>query len=438
MSVVLTKKPKLIDFSGNTSMLEIQCSDYSSYVSNYGVLLKLFCEDAENTAYEVIYDQMIPLLNRSTGKISLQINDKLHDYISYDIGRLNPDIPVLNFLECKKSCRRYYFEFHEVINGIPQAKNTTEIFTALHGELSKRAQVTSSLLSILQPGQNRETDRFLKQGPRMTYTRKEQLQFLYFFNTRTTVSSAELKVKYIFTDNSEASFVIKTFNLQEKRKYAFNVTFDSFYSPTNYPGKVVSHYEVWIGKGSSRYSETRTYYVNNKLKKYIRYFLSWSSFGSMDTRVCYGEGSTEVQITQRLSDRIGLEFDIQKASSFAFDLSSQSRFSVSTGFMSKAELVLWRDFYLSAFKYRLVSGLLIPIALLTENIKEIEDGSLLHSNSFEYRYLNEEYAYTEGDIEDSGRFYKDILFYNQTPPEGAITTEDGRTVFSEAHYFIKN
>src|SRR5690606_13899249 len=143
---------------------------------------------------------MIPLLNRSTGKISLQINDKLHDYISYDIGRLNPEIPVLGFSECKKSCRMYFFEFHEVIAGIAQAKQTSEVFTALHGALSKRAQLTSPLSSILQPGQNRDADRFLKQGPRMIYTRKEQLQFLYFFNTRAAVTSAELKVKYFFTD----------------------------------------------------------------------------------------------------------------------------------------------------------------------------------------------------------------------------------------------
>lgn len=436
MSVALTQKPKPFDFSGNTSVIEFQCSDYQAHESNYGLLLKIFCEDADNASYEIIYNQMIPLLNRSTGKISLQINDKLHDYISYDIGRLNPDIPVLNFLECKKSCRRYYLEFYEVIDGIPQAKQTTEIFTALHGALSKRAQITSSLLSILQPG-SREIDRFLKQGPRMIYTHKEQIQFLYFFNTRSTILNAELKVRYFFTDKTEVSIVMTTFNLEEKRKYAFNVTFDSFYSSTSYPGREVSHYEVWLGKGDSRYSEIRTYYVNNKLKKHIRYFLNWSSFGSMDTRVCYGEGTTEIQITQRTSDRIGLEFDIQKASSFVFDLNSQSRFSVTTGFMSKAELVLWRDFYLSAFKYRLVSGLLIPVALLTENIKEIEDGSLLHSNSFEYRYLNEEYVFTEGDIEDAGGFYKDILFYNQTTPEGALVTEDGKIIFSEAHYFIK-
>lgn len=437
MSIVLTKKPKPFDFSGNISIAEFQCSDYLAHESNYGLLLKIFCEDADHAFSEVIYDQMIPLLNRSTGKISLQVNDKLHDFISYDIGRLNPDIPALNFLECKKSCRKYYFEFHEVIDGIAQALQTTEIFTTLHGALSKRAQATSSLAAILQPGQ-RETDRFLKQGPRMIYTRKEQVQFLYFFNTRTTVSNAELKVKYFFTDKSEASVILKRFDLQEGRKYAFNVTFDSFYSTTSYPGKEVSHYEIWLGKGSSSYSEIRTYYINNKLKKHIRYFLNWSSFGSMDTRVCYGEGSTEMQITQRLSDRIIQEFDIQKSSSFAFDLSAQSRFSVATGFMSKAELVLWRDFYLSAFKYRLVSGLLIPIVLLTENIKEIEDASLLYSNSFEYRYLNEEYAYTEGDIEDSGKFYKDILFYNQTSPEEALATEDGKTIFSEAHYFIEN
>src|SRR5690606_276219 len=157
---------------------------------------------------------------------------------------------------------------------------------------------------------------------------------------------------------------------------------------------------------------------------------------SLDSWACFGEGGTELQVSQSLSERIQQEVDIKKSTMFSYNIKGQSKFSIATGFMSKAQLILWRDFYLSALKYRLANGILIPILLLTDSIREIEDSSFLYGHQFDYRYLNEESAYTEGDIEDSGKYYKDLLFYNQQVPEGALTTETGETILSEDQYFI--
>jgi hypothetical protein len=409
------------------------------YVDDYSVIVSIVCENAENTETETVYHQTIPLFDKVTGRVKVQTSDKIHDYISNDLRTMNPDIPSGTFVACKKSCRKFRIQYSELRKGAVSDMTQTEEFTVIHGSLSKIAQFSASLETVLQPSGNIHTDRFLKQGPRMVYTQPGQPQYLYFFNTRGTHANAELRVRLFFTDDSTQLVSLKKFEMLTLRKYAFNVTFDSFYSSSAYPGKTVSHYEVYLVNGSQhQISEIRAYYLDTRPKKHYRYFLSWSSFGSLDSRLCYGEGSTELQITQRLAESINWQNqDIRIGQSYAFNLKAQSRFSVSTGFMSKAELVLWRDFYLSLFKYRLVNGVLIPILLLSDTIAEIQDGSLLHAQAFEYRYLYEEHAYTEGDIEDAGRYYKDILFYNQTPPDNALITEEGNVLMTEAKYFME-
>lgn len=408
------------------------------YVDDYSVIVSIVCENADNTETETVYHQTIPLFDKVTGRVKVQTSDKIHDFISNDLRTMNPDIPEGTFVACKKSCRKFRIQYYELRKGAVSDMMETEDFTVIHGSLSKIAQFSASLETVLQPSGNIHTDRFLKQGPRRVYTQPAQPQYLYFFNTRSTHANAELKIRLYFTDDSFATISLKKFEMLTLRKYAFNVTFDSFYSASAYPGKTVSHYEVYLVNGSQhQISEVRGYYIDRRPKKYYRYFLSWSSFGSLDSRLCYGEGSTELQITQRLAESINWQNqDIRLGQAYAFNLSSQSRFAVSTGFMSKAEMVLWRDFYLSVFKYRLVNGRLLPILLLSDTIAEIQDGSMLHAQAFEYRYLYEEHAYTEGDIEDAGRYYKDILFYNQTPPDNALTTEEGNVLLTEAKYFL--
>lgn len=408
------------------------------YKEDYGIVVSIFCENFDNSKRERIYHQIIPLFNKETGKIRVQISDKIHDYISNDIRNLNPEIPVTTLIECRNSCRGYNVDYYEVINGNPINRRSTFNRKALHGVMSNRAQITSSLENILQPGGLPSTDRFLKQGPRMVFTRANQPQYLYFFNTRISVLNAELRVKLIFTDATTDVITLNTFKLEENRKYGFNVTFDSFFSPVAHPGKTVESYEVYLTNNTGgKISETRSYTIDRSLKKQIRYFLNWSSFGSLDSRACYGEGSTELQITQSLAEKVvSMDQDIKRGSSFSFNIKSQSRFSVTSGFINKAEVVLWRDFYLSSLKYRLDSGILMPVLLISDTIKEIEDSSSIFATSFEYRYLYEDHAYTEGDLEDSGKFYKNALFYNQTPHEGSLADEDGNTILSEAKYFI--
>lgn len=409
------------------------------YKEDYGVFVTIFCENHDNTVKERIYHQIIPLFNKETGIIRVQISDKIHDYISNDIRNLNPEIPVSTLIECKNSCREYNIDYYEVINGNPINRRSTLYSKALHGIMSNRAQLTSSLEQILQPGGLPSTDRFLKQGPRMVYTRTNQPQYLYFFNTRTAVLNAELRVQLIFTDASTEIITLTSFKLEKNRKYGFNITFDSFFSPLAYPGKTTESYEVYLSNNTGdKISETRSYTLDRSIKKQVRYFLNWSSFGSLDTRVCFGEGSTELQITQSLAEKVvSMDQDIKRGSSFSFNIKSQSIFSVTSGFINKAELILWRDFYLSSLKYRLDNGVLMPVLLLNDTIKEIEDSSILYASSFDYRYLYEDHAYTEGDLEDSGKFYKSALFYNHTPPENSLTDEEGNPILSEAKYFIK-
>lgn len=434
--IEVIRSPRPFDFSRNRSSIEFQCSGPGVVDPNYGVNVRITCQDADHSAEEEIFNERIPLLNKISNRIEVPLSGRIHDYITANIRELNPDIPEGNFAECKKSCREYSVYYAEVVSGVPGTEESITGLVALHGGLSNRAQLTSTLEAILQPGGTAATDRFLKQGPRSVYTRPEQLQYLYFFNTREAASDAKLNIRYVFTDETTSDIVLKTFDLEALHKYAFNVTFESFYTP--YEGKTVDHYHVWISSSSgAALSETRTYHIDRSLKKHVRYFLNWSSFGSFDSRVCFGEGSTEFQITQSEAElMIKEQQSIMRGSAIAFDLRSQSHFTASTGFMPAAELMLWRDFYLSAMKYRLANGILMPIAITSSRLAEVNDASKLLAHNIEYRYLYEEHAYTEGDIEDGGRYYKNILFYNQVAPDGAFASENGNLLLSEQQYFI--
>jgi hypothetical protein len=396
--------------------------------SNYTINFKLYIENADHTGFELIgKESNLQMLISPSGSVEAPIGDKLNDFIQKDLRELFPDAPTNNSIICKKSCRRYYFEYAERYGLTPKVYQVHQspVYTILAGGLSYIAQFNSSLQTLIAPGAA-STDRFLKQGNNNVWTRTNQPQFLYYFNTRDTFDGL-IEVKAYYKDGGTAVRTMYNQTFEAKRKYAFDLTFDhavKYWIDENRP---VEKFEVRLfDNGGSGRSQVRTYYMNYEYRMYVRYFLFWSSFGTMDTRLCYGKGNSEFALTQ---SEAGIQVqrgdDIRKGSAHAYDLSGKSSFKVATGFMSKRDLIANRDFYLSAFKYRYSKGLQLPIRIDSKTIPEVSDGTSagMFAQQFDYSYQFDDHNFTEGDDEESGVSSGDFFFHSDSvvnPTQGLI------------------
>ena len=364
---------------------------------NYGIQVRLFCENAANTGFELINESFVNVQIGATNIAEFPIGDKLHTYISDEIRKNLPDIPSDSLL-CKKSCRRYYFEYAEAYNDQYRRVSQSGIKTVLHGGFSALGQATKTLSSEIFPSPG--IAKFLKQGPREINTRTDQPQYLYFFNTRPTVQ-ASLKIKFYFTDGTVASISKYGGEIQESRKIGYNITFDKIFDPSDYPVLKVKKYEIWLEDADlNKASESIFYTLDYKYREFSKYFLNWSSWGTMDSRMFYGKGSHELELVQSKAERGYFKpNDINKGSALVYNNSSTTAFTSTTGFLaSKTELLSNRDFYLSPLKYRVRKDILLPIEVTSKTIPEIQDGNNLYAQKFEWRYLFEDHAYTDGDV----------------------------------------
>ncbi|WP_285055126.1 hypothetical protein [Pedobacter ginsengisoli] len=370
---------------------------------NLQVKFILYCENAANLAWENIYETELTVLIGDEGTAEAVLNDKLHDYMMAAIREQMPDIPGEDPLQCKKSCRRYYFEYAEIFGDVPmiQKLHKSSEFTVLHGGLSTIGQATKDLAELLAPGAV-ESDRFLKQGYVEQHTRTDQPQYLYFFNTRANVT-ATMKCKFWFTNGTASTIdLYEGVSFLLNRKYGFDIRFDHIFDPEDHPTLTVKKYEVWlVNDAAAVISESRFWILDYDYRQFYRYFLNWSSWGTFDSRMFYGKSSTELELVQAEAEKSDHNpQQISKGESLVFNISIATKFSVTTGFVkNKTELIFNRDFFASVLKYRVYNNLLLPIKVTSKSIPEQEDGNNLYAQKFEYEYLFDDHAYTEGDIE---------------------------------------
>lgn len=426
---------------------------------NYGIQFRLFCESADYSGYEIIYQQRINV-SFLEGKAEAPINNNLHDYIAAELSRNLPDIPATAIINCKKSCRKYYFEYCESYGEPIKAKKVykSPVYTVIFGGLSYKRNLTANLTNLLAPGAISE-DRFLSQAPMVQSTRSNQQQFLYFLNTRATVT-AKVRCIFYFRDESSETADLYTSELVSNRKYAFNVTFDLIFIPAEFADKVVYKYEIFlIDQDGAQISEKKTFWMDYSPKEFVRYFLNYSSWGTLDSRMFCGKGSVEFELTQSEATKIHQGSpDIRSGTSIVYDLSLRTKYALTTGFMASREVLLFnRDFFLSAFKWRNVKGHLLPVKVTSKTIPELDDKSNLFAQNFEYEFLFDDSFYTYGDIEEPGIVIEgntpgpprkeSVKIYNkeglliatvQAPGEYHITTDSGSCIPTFAYVTAPN
>jgi len=401
---------------------------------NLSVRFILYCENADNDGFENIYESPLTVFFRESVTAEAIINDKLHNYIAAEIRNNLPDIPDVYPLFCKKSCRRYYFEYAESYGEVEKIKklHKSELYTVLHGGLSSIGQSKYKLKNLLAPEVGFK--KFLKQGGNIFSNRSNQLQFLYFFNTDSSFT-ATLNCRLRFTDGSKSVIILKEFEILEKRKYGFNVSYSNVFKSENYPNKILLAYEIWLsGSEESRITDNQIFLMDYRPLEFIRYFINWSSWGSLDSRMFYGRGSLEFDIVQSVAQKAVLNSNIIYGTSLVYDLRITSKFSITTGFIeNRSQLLFNRDFFLSALKYRVLGSTLLPVSVTSKTIPELTDGNNLLAQKFEYEYLFDDQAYTEGDIQEPGLQYED---YQIIQSDTFLTDQEKSFLLTTQNEFI--
>lgn len=366
---------------------------------NYRVFFRLFLENATHTGYEEIYQTYLDLVNGSAGFAVAQIGDKVHNKITADIDIHGFEIPGLTYVECNNTARKFYFQFAESFGETIEVKKiaTSQTYNVIHGGLSFQAEASQTLSGLINPG-TALADRFLKQGSKLQYSRVDQPQFLYFYNTRATQNNAKLVTKRVFLDGTSDNVDSFSLDLEQNRKYAFNVSAGNIYSGI----KQLDRYEVHLADNTgNRISEKQIYSIKRDGQRYLRYFLNWSSWGSLDSRCFTGVNQETLDITSLLAERILQPgYKVINGQSKVYGKSGINKFAASTGFNDAATIALNGDFYLSNLQFRYIKNTILPIQVTSSSINNPADREFLYAQTFEYQYLFSNNQFTETDVKD--------------------------------------
>ncbi|WP_231424034.1 hypothetical protein [Pedobacter sp. Leaf250] len=395
--IIFTAKTKALGFNfmeGNTTpgLPEIP-------KPNYRIFFKLFLENSDHTGFDEIYQAYLDLQNGTPGIATAQLGDKIHNRITADIDINGLEIPGSTFVQCKNTARKFYFEFAESFGESVEVKriNRSTNYNVIHGGLSFQGKVSQTLSGLINPGAA-PADRFLKQGPKSQYSRIDQPQFLYFYNSRAPQGNAKLIAKRVFNDGTSDTVEVLTLDLQINEKYGFNVRAANIYSGV----KRLDRYEIYLVDGAGdRISEKQIYSIKDDGERYLRYFLNWSSWGSLDSRCFTGVNQGSLEITSSKASRIiQSDYKIINGDSKIYGKSGVNKFTASTGFNDPAIIALNQDFYLSNLQYRYVRNRILPIEVTSNSITNPADREFLYAQSFEYYYLFSNDQFTESDADD--------------------------------------
>jgi len=368
--------------------------------SNYSISFRLFIESIDNTAFVLAYESNLLMRNDRPGVAIAQIGDKLHQVIASDLMNFGIEIPTDQPLKCKKTCRRYYFEFAESF-GDPitvQKLYTSTFFNVLFGGQSYQAKNSLKLQALLNPG-TQNSDRFLKQGSAIQYSREDQPQFLFFYNIRNTAAATKLLAKRYFNDGTTDTTTLSTFTLEQGMKYGFNVSYGSVFFQTN----KMDQYEVYlVNSFNERISEKQTYVINRDIVHFKRYFLNYSSWGSLDSRLFTGKLQNSFSLSYEKANRIQKPgYKLVDGASIIHSKSLIEKFKASTGFIDTSAISANKDFFLSLWVYRYSDQVILPIEITSSSIENPGDETFLCAQTFEYQYLFENDQYSETDPQDT-------------------------------------
>ncbi|RYC69821.1 MULTISPECIES: hypothetical protein [Spirosoma] len=372
-----------------------------------------------------------PVETNETGECQFDAGSVLHSL-------LTPDWPTWSFQNPSGSVysvRKYFLAYGEAWGSPLQIgrMQADDIRTVYLGGADFAGRAGSGFELYKFTGSTPALDTALRFGSLTRYIRPDEPQYLTFVNTRPQQDQSRLTVELTFDDGSSLSrdnLLPTQLALPKGEKLTYPVGPRQLELLALVPaGKHLTEYSVrrTAGNGSAL-SVTYRYVLNYDYQPYTRYFAYLTSLGVVDTLATTGKGSAELTRFYEQAERyLPHAYTVQDGQFVDYNVGLQQQVEVTTGFRPAAELLLWTDFYRSAYRFRLQTGRALPIGILSKSIKQGKDGDTLFAHTFEYTYLFRDDFFTAEAEEEAG---------DGAPPIGFVA--GGGTVVVEQTTLIRS
>ncbi len=399
-----------IEGTTNMSLRYVQQGTDDVLNKNFKLFYQLYVENQAQTEFSMVSEAYLP--TQEDGIATINLSDSLTNALLAD-GNDRPNLKSSVAGLDSRFLRRYYIRYAEAYGDDQVIKKIHETgkYYALLGGISKERLEDFAFPDSFQSGDKLV---FLKQDPKEKYIRPEQPEFLTMVTFTRDFNTLTFKTKLYFTDDTNqliSSFTF--FNTDQYKRLTFPVGFVQNNLHLVSSTKQVLKYEVYlVDENDTIVTETKTYWLDYDYKPYTKFFLYLSSFGTYDTHVTYGKGSTAYDLMKSSADisRVG-NFQLMDGEQIDFLTALANTETVTTGYRSKREIRQFKDLFLSRDKFIVRKGRAYPVTLATKEIAEFKDGDNLFALSFEIGFGFKEslWTYDEKDDLPAGLFFPMII-----------------------------
>ncbi|MBS7565161.1 hypothetical protein KHS38_12170 [Mucilaginibacter sp. Bleaf8] len=386
----------------NSAYIGLQTSRYGTApVLNPN--FKLLCELwIQKTATSEPYKVSDPFLEvDDDGVATLDISGQLTDVMladGYERPVFTDPIALVNL----QTVVRYFLRYAEVYGDsqVVRRISTTGTFFALLGGISKE-----KLAEFNFPGSFIAGDklRFLKQEPLEKYLLPEQPEFLSVVLFNGDHQGLQLKFTVHFDDDSTATIYKYAMGTQGQfTKLTYPVGFvQNALNLVKADHAVIKYDVVLVNGAGDEVSETKTYWIDYSFLPYARMFVYLSSWGTYDTLVSYGKGSSQYDILNNTAEiNTDRGFVLAEGERINYATSLNNKETIASGYMEKAQIRIFKDIALSRDILLYRKKRTYAVAFASKSVKEFKDGENMHAISFEIGFRYDEELFTLDDRDD--------------------------------------
>ncbi|WP_028521963.1 hypothetical protein [Runella limosa] len=348
---------------------------------NHCLLVRIFLRNTTGNAYDMVFSENLP--TDEAGRVSIDVAEILHPYLC-----LTPELPAwagMVYQQSKRSIRGYYLQVADGFGSPVQLGQMTTLptrYVAFGGSGYGRLSLVPS--RFFASGKYKA----LRLGELTRIIIKDAPQWLTFLNQSTVQVDVLLKMKVYFDDNTNEIYnrFIMTWGAWEKLLVEAGPVQCGVFELNN--GKTPIAYELFLQKGATVISDTYRYILNDNTYQYRKYFTYVNSLGAVDTLTVWGaqDGQTSLSFAT-VSKNLPFPYSIGDTEEFQYDAQFHQSYKCFFELDSKSHFNIFRDFLISAYRYRFVAGAAYPIGILSQKWDEPAEDDTLCFGDFEYKFL---------------------------------------------------
>ncbi|MEO6282188.1 MAG: hypothetical protein ABIN80_23055, partial [Dyadobacter sp.] len=369
-------------FSGGGLTPSVTGTNDSTVVNN-SVYVEVWMQTADASMYQLKYNATQPFDESSTAVFD--VSAVLHSNLASEI----PDMVLPVAERCNQSRRKYYLRY-ALAGGQNLSIGTlqqTDDHVVLLGGFAQWKTGPQSLIDTFK--KSNSVYKLLSLRPALRVVRQDEPVFVSWVNFGASGKNIYARATVLFADGTELTTNTAVITgVLEYEKLIFGVGFKQLnLGYFNGTGRTVKEFTITIQDDLGAVSEPYRLVVNYAHLEYVRYFAYVNLYGSIDTLMTYGKGSSNWKVFKEQAQKV-LPYNFQSTQAQFVDWNAtyQDNQEVATGWMRKKELALWLDLFISPLKYRIIKGSAYAVQVNSDTIQRGSDGDNQYGLIFEYQF----------------------------------------------------